>query len=220
MKISITGLGWFGLPLAKKLSSNHDVIGTSRHPENIDIVPVERLDPPGGPSQNILKADVLVLNIPPFENQLEWFKSWDWNVKKIIFISSTSKKDILLQEEDWVKDNFDQWTILRFGGLYGDKRHPGKSLSGKQNLPGKNWPVNLLHLEDAVNITEIMINENHHGKLFEVVCGEHPTREEYYTKYCRDHQLPVPEFNPDDQSSKPVVDNSEIAKIYNRFIRL
>lgn len=226
MKVSIIGLGWFGLPLAKLLMSEHEVFGTTTSIEKLtDLknfpITSELCAYPQTPSKNLLESDVIILNIPPFDEELTWFKSWDWQNKWIIFISSTSAlaspDNKLKVQEEWVQKSFNDWTILRFGGLYGDKRHPGKSLSGKKNLAGRNWPVNLLHLEDAVLVTKTIIDRKVKNKTFEVVGDEHPTREEYYSEWCRKHGLPIPEFEPNDVSTKPVIANTEIKKYYGNF---
>src|SRR5690606_18926353 len=107
------------------------------------------------PSLEVMDADVVVLNIPPVVNQLEWMKRWRWKKEThLIFISSTSvygrnqglvteetdplpdsaNAQLLLAEENWVK-TFPHYSIIRFGGLMGKDRHPGKHLSGKTDLP-------------------------------------------------------------------------------------
>src|SRR5665648_142015 len=148
MKISIVGLGFFGIPLAQKLiSQKHSISGTTRSVEKMKSIEtqgiqVSILNYPHTPSIEILESDIIVLNIPPFVEELEWFKSW--NLKKdtiLIFISSTSVENnpdksnakLLALQEEWIKTYFTTWSILRFGGLMGHGRHPAKYLSGKQH---------------------------------------------------------------------------------------
>lgn len=221
MKISIIGLGWFGAPVAKELKSlGHKILGTTRSTEKkkeleAKDIEVFILDHPQLPDQKLLESDIIILNIPPFDKQLEWFKSWNWNDDIwIIFISSTS---ILKEEEEWIQNSFKNWTILRFGGLLGQGRHPGKYLSGRKNLKGRLWPVNLIHLEDCVGVTRTVIEEKLRGELFSVVADEHPSREEFYTRYCKKMNLPLPQFDQDDDSTKPSVSNEKIKKHYSFF---
>ena len=228
MKISIIGLGWFGEPLAKELlKSGHEVFGTTRtidkkeklEKENIQV---SLLEYPMYPDRQLLESDIVVLNIPPFIDELEWFESWPWKPETwIIFISSTSvysKKEnqnipLLKQQEAWIQSEFQNWTILRFGGLIGRNRHPGKYLSGKKNLPGRLWPVNLVHLDDCIGVTKTLIEKNVKNEIFNVVSSEHPTREKYYTDYCKKIGLPVPEFDQSDQTTAEVVNNDKIKKL-------
>lgn len=228
MKISIIGLGRFGTLLGKEfLKNNHQILGTTRTLEKKtkleqEAFEVSLLSFPQKPF-DILNSEIIVLNIPPFEGQLDWFKSWDWDPKKwIIFISSTSvipqpesrSGELLKEQEHWILSHFEAPTILRLGGLFSDTMHPGQYLSGRKNLSGKLWPVNLIHLKDAVGTTKVVIEKNIRGQILDVVADEHPTREEYYTQYCKNHGIPVPEFNQDDGSTGKIVSNLELKKIY------
>lgn len=217
MKISIVGLGWFGSSLAERLEG-HEVSGTHR----------TDLNKSNTPSEKIMDADVMVLNIPPFEGQLEWFKSWKWqNKTHVIFISSTSvygqeegslnesilpepateNGKLLVTEEEWIK-SFPHHTIIRFGGLLGKDRHPGKTLSGRKNIAGGNQPVNLLHLEDAVGFTNEVIAKKLTNKTFNLVNPEHPTREAFYQDYARQNNLQLPEFE------KSLMEGKTITSLY------
>lgn len=227
MKIKIIGLGWYGLPLAESLQKKgFDVSGTVTSEEKVSELKIKniqatKLKYPDIPET--IDADILILNIPPFAEELDWFKSWKLSQKTwIIFISSTSvlsKTDNkLIAQEDWIRTH-EKWTILRFGGLFGGERHPGKSLSGKKNLPGRLWPVNLLNLNDAVGFTEAVIEKKQIGETFNVLSDDHPTREQYYSDYCRMNKIPLPEFEPQDATVKEPIDNSHARKIYT-FARL
>lgn len=235
MKISIIGLGWFGEPLAKELlKQGHEISGSTRTQDKKaelenENIKVELLDYPSYANKDLLDVDVVILNIPPFSDQLEWFESWQWNHDTwIIFISSTSvysKKvseniSILKQEESWVQSHFTHWTILRFGGLIGDGRHPGKHLSGKKNLPGRLWPVNLVHLDDCIGVTKTVIEKNVRNEIINVVASGHPTREKFYTDYCLKNNLPLPEFDQNDHSVTELVSNEKVLKAYPHFRRL
>ena len=220
MKISIIGLGWFGEALAEELKTQHEIFGTTRSEEKIltfskQHIQAEKLTAVDLPSEELLSADVIILNIPPFAGQLEWFKKWPWNKKAhLVFISSTSvygtntgevdettiplpeteNGKILLEEEEWVK-SFPRYTIIRFGGLIGANRHPGKFLSGRLNLSGGNLPVNLVHLQDCIGFTKLVIDKKLFGETYNLAHPEHPSRKDYYSNYCLKHNLPLPEFS-------------------------
>jgi nucleoside-diphosphate-sugar epimerase len=229
MKISIVGLGWYGYPLALELKKlGHSVFGTSRSEEKLlnfkhQGIDAEILNYPDVPGDNILQSDILILNIPPFKEELQWFKNWNWNKNtKIIFISSTSvfttpeskNAQILSEQEEWVKSNFTSWVVIRFAGLMGNGRHPGKSLSGKMNLSGRLSPVNLIHLTDTIGFTITVIEKNIYNEVFNLASDEHPGREEFYTDYCLKNALPLPVFDPSDSEVKHIVPNEEVKKIY------
>jgi nucleoside-diphosphate-sugar epimerase len=228
MKISIIGLGRYGKLLGRELlTQKMEILGTTRTLEKKVLLEkegfnVSLLSYPEIPD-DVLKGDILILNIPPFREQLQWFKSWPWNRKAwLIFISSTSvipqpdspSGEILKEQEDWIRTYFERPTILRLGGLFSDQMHPGQYLSGRKNLSGRLWPVNLIHLNDAVGATIEVINQKIRGDIIDVVADEHPTREEYYTLFCQKYNLPLPEFNQDDFSTGKIISNYALKKIY------
>lgn len=228
MKISIIGLGRFGELLGTTLlKEGHEICGTTRGElKKIKLqdkgFKVWTLNYPNTPSE-LLQAEVIVVNIPPFEKELDWYKSWSWNKKSwIIFISSTSVIPVpdttggilLYEQEEWFKNVFPDTTILRFGGLLTKEGHPGKYLSGKTSLKGRFWPVNLIHLEDTVMATKVVIEKKLKNITAHVVSDEHPTREEYYSHYCQKQNLPVPQFDPGDYSQGKIVSSDELKKFY------
>lgn len=232
MKTSIIGLGWFGQALAQKLKKQgHEVWGTTRTTakksllEKSDLA-VQVLQYPDLPGKELLDADVVILNIPPFPQELSWFKSWPWDPKAwVIFISSTALyspheqvlSHPLHDQEEWIKSTFKNWTVLRFGGLIGGGRHPGKFLSGKDNIKGRLWPVNLIHQSDAVGFALTVLERELKSKTFHVVSDDHPTKEAFYTDFCQQNGLPLPSFDQHDQTLGKIVPNEEMKKYYSRF---
>lgn len=237
-KMSLIGLGWFGEALAHELKDQNEIYGTTRSDEKIQSLKkqnifAEKLNFPDSPSEKLLSSDVIILNIPPFQDQLTWFKRWKWNLAShVIFISSTSvygkntgKVDeattpdpdsesgkYLMQEENWI-NTFPHFTIIRFGGLIGKDRHPGKSLSGRKNISGGNSPVNLIHLQDCIGFTKLVIEKKLSGEIFNLVHPQHPTRADYYSTYCLKNQLPLPEFSAEEIPFK-IVTSRKTAAIY------
>jgi len=239
MKISIIGLGWFGSALATDLIEKYKISGTTRTPDKVTLFKSKNIDaelllPPDSPSSQLLNSDIIILNIPPFLGQLEWFKSWHWNnASHLIFISSTSvygdegitvdenthpfpnteNGKILIEEENWIK-TFSKHTIIRFGGLLGNNRHPGKFLSGRKNLTGGQTPVNLIHLDDTIGFTKLVIEKKLFGETFNLVHPNHPTRSEYYEKYCHENHLPLPEFDSSGAKGK-IVSAKKVSELYS-----
>ena len=238
MKISIIGLGWFGLALAQELKMKHEIIGTTRSDEKLknlkNIFPeVFILNTEMIPNKIILNADVIIINIPPFKGQLDWLKNWPIpKDKHIIFISSTSVYGqnqlivneeispipdsvggkILVEEEEWIQ-SFSHYTIIRFGGLIGPDRHPGKYLSGRTDISGGNHPVNLIQQKDAVSFTIQVIEQKIYGEIFNLIHPSHPSRKNYYQNYCNLNNIPIPEFLESSESGKLVL-SSKVEKIY------
>lgn len=123
-------------------------------------------------------------------------------VKKIIFVSSTSvypdwnkKMDesfpltlentgspgILRAEQILQSEKSYDLTIIRFGGLLGVDRIPGRYFSGKTNVTGDS-PVNYIHQEDAVRLSAWIIENNLWNETFNGVAPLHPLRKDVYEK--------------------------------------
>jgi nucleoside-diphosphate-sugar epimerase len=224
MKISISGLGFLGLPLAELLKGKgHAVHGTTTTNEKLSSLRIsaETLLSPALPSEKLLHCDILILNIPPFPGQLSWLASWDLkHVGKIIFVSSTSvfrnspNSELLKSEEEWVKNSGLPWLIVRPAGLVGHGRHPGNQLSGRKGIPGRLSPVNLIHVEDVCGFLATAIEKNLEGKEINLVSDEHSSKEDFYREFSKRMGLPLPEFDPDDLSAGKIIDNLEMKKYY------
>ncbi|MCC5932643.1 MAG: SDR family oxidoreductase [Balneolales bacterium] len=137
-------------------------------------------------------------------------------VSLVVFISSTSvyaDLNRVVQEEDAGQGNITNsglamleaeqalmsrsefgTCVLRFAGLYGNGRHPARYLAGRQGLDKPEAPVNLVHLEDCIRVTERVIRKQIMGEIYNVCCDEHPNRETYYTECARRMNLPLPAF--------------------------
>ncbi|MGA0560426.1 SDR family oxidoreductase [Larkinella sp. VNQ87] len=85
-------------------------------------------------------------------------------------------------------------TVLRFGGLLGYNRIPGRYVAGKQGLTTGAVPVNYIHRDDAVRVIQTLLKNPQPGQTFNVVSPEHPTREAIYRKNCDDFGYETPTF--------------------------
>jgi nucleoside-diphosphate-sugar epimerase len=139
------------------------------------------------------------------------------SVDKVIFISSTAvypSNDTLVSEEDATYESLSRSgisllamedifrnepelksTIVRFGGLYGPNRHPGRFLMGKSDLPGGKNPVNMIHLEDCIGVIKHIINKNIWGQTFNACSPNHPTRAAFYTEAAASFGVDPPTFS-------------------------
>lgn len=97
--------------------------------------------------------------------------------------------EILLQSNK----NF-KTTVVRFGGLIGDDRHPIHFLAGRKNIENPEAPINLIHQKDCIGIIEAIVKQECWNESFNAVAPFHPTRKEYYTQKAIELGLPLPEF--------------------------
>ena len=91
-------------------------------------------------------------------------------------------------------------TILRFGGLIGEDRHPIRFLAGRKNIENPKAPINLIHQTDCIGIIMTILRQAQNDKwewneTFNAVAPFHPSREAYYTQKAIDLGLDLPEFN-------------------------
>lgn len=85
-------------------------------------------------------------------------------------------------------------TILRFGGLIGPGRNPGRFFAGKQGVPNGLAPVNLVHLKDCIHFSLSLIKSAAFGHIYNVCSTDHPSRQDFYRKAAEVSGLPVPTF--------------------------
>jgi nucleoside-diphosphate-sugar epimerase len=135
-------------------------------------------------------------------------------IPKVLFVSSTSvyepvNKEVregdegepekpsgramLQSEKILLSERSFKTTVVRFGGLIGANRNPGRFLAGKKNVPA-NTPVNLIHRDDCVAILSQIIEKNIWGEVFNACSPVHPTKKEFYTRAAEVSDLPVPGF--------------------------
>lgn len=152
-------------------------------------------------------------------------------VTKILFISSTSvypdlnrivteeedlrpelAQNILLRAENLIASLPQKAvTILRFSGLVGGERHPGRFLAGKQNVANPAAPVNLIHLDDCISIILAIFENAKWGALYNACADEHPTRQLFYTAAARQLNVPAPQFAPITVADKfKIISNKKI----------
>ena len=129
----------------------------------------------------------------------------------------------LVQAEQLLQSNSNfKTTILRFGGLIGEDRHPIKFLAGRKNIENPNAPVNLIHQEDCIGIILKIIEKGLRqaqtdklvwNETFNAVTPFHPSRKEYYTQKAKDLNLALPEFNYELPTFGKTISSSKIEKV-------
>jgi len=138
-----------------------------------------------------------------------------FNIKKIIYISSTgvygdhnktvtelddptpdteSGRVLLEAENLFQQETAFKTTIIRFGGLVGSGRHPGRFFAGKKDIPNGMSPVNLIHLDDCIGISMAIIEQNAFGQLFNACSPDHPEKEDFYREVSLNGGYEAPEF--------------------------
>lgn len=110
---------------------------------------------------------------------------------------------VLLSAENLLKEQTDfTTTIIRFAGLIGPGRDPGRFFAGKTNIPNGDAPVNLIHLTDCINISEAILTKQAFGHTYNACSPNHPTRAGFYTAAASQAGLEAPGFIHEKKSWK------------------
>ena len=155
------------------------------------------------------------------------------NVKQVIFVSSTGVYPEVTSTEKYSEDfpisvkntgnetifraeqllerdrNYDL-TIVRFGGLLGDDRIPGKYFSGKENVAG-HTRVNFIHRKDAVGLLAWVIERELWGQTFNGIAPIHPLRKEIYEKNATELGIAPPaSYQNEPEGKNRLIDSKKI----------
>ncbi len=170
----------------------------------------------------LLKANYLLICIPPraragnklYLEELKYLLSL-LNInhyEKIIFISSTGvypNDNKMMTEECATQENhgnsllfeaeklflrLDNAVIVRFSGLIGPLRHPGRFFSNKAEVDGGSAPVNLVHLTDCINAIKELLNADNTSPIYNLCIPHHPTKSEFYKKVIESLDRKAPMF--------------------------
>jgi len=160
------------------------------------------------------------------------------NIKNVIYISSTAvfndtvhfpeitdttipnttsdSGKQLIEIEQLLRNNPNfNTTILRFGGLFDEERHPAKYLSGKTNVSNHQAPINLIHKDDCIQIISTILKNELWNVSLNAVYPSHPGKKTYYSAYCEYHNLALPEFNTSAKSKGKIVASSKLVQLLN-----
>ena len=162
-------------------------------------------------------------------------------IQKVIFVSSTSVygdgfpiveireetkpnpdtesgKQLVIAETLLQSNSHFKTTVIRFGGLLGDDRHPIKFLAGRTNVENPDAPVNMIQREDCIGIIEEILKQVQHdnwewNQTFNAVAPQHPTRKAYYHKKAEIFNLPLPTFAEDSESKGKIISSEKVETI-------
>jgi len=136
------------------------------------------------------------------------------------FVAVDPRAEVLLAtENDLMSSKFFYSTIVRFAGLYGYDRKPGRFLAGQRNIGSGNSRVNFIHRDDAVGILREIIRQDVQGEIFNGCSDKHPTRREFYIKAAQNLGLPAPEFDETIAAKYKIVDNSKVKERLNYYFK-
>lgn len=236
---SILGCGWLGKPLAiSLLSKGFSVKGSSTREEKLPNLKNENINPflvdisQNEISTEFLNSNILIIAITS-KNEDDFarliLKIEQSNIKKVIFISSTSVYPVLnkiMTEDDeteihplvtienlFRKNTHFETTIIRFSGLFGGERHPANWFQNGRKIPQPNGFVNMIHLEDCIAIIEEIIAQNCFGETFNVCSNHHPTRKDFYVNARKSRGFEPPIFEENEELKWKIISSEKLQKV-------
>ena len=193
--------------------------------------------PPGLRRETSTSKEMTFVN--KIKNLIPFIEKSD--VQKVVFVSSTSVygdsfsiveiteetqpnpdtesgKQLVISETLLQSNPNFKTTVIRFGGLLGDDRHPVKFLAGRTNVENPEAPVNMIQREDCIGIIEEILKQVQHdnwewNQTFNAVAPQHPTRKAYYHKKAEIFNLPLPTFAEDSKSKGKIISSKKVETI-------
>lgn len=241
-QISILGSGWLGFPLALQLVQQDYAVNLSctqaakrAQLQAIGATPfVVDIDALNGECDVFLQAEILVINIPA--NSVAGYQALLQKVllspvEKVVLVSTTSvypNQNQIATEDDPLPDGprlaiekvftgnpYLQTTVLRFAGLVGYQRHPGRFFSGGKRLSNPNAPVNLIHRDDCIEIIVQIIQQNCWNQIFNGCADTHPAKITFYTHAATMLNAPPPIIHEGSTGAYKIIDNQKLKSTLN-----
>ncbi len=183
---------------------------------------------------SFLAIDTLIIAVPPSNQQkdlkaqlvaLRDFILAETRHIQIIFVSSTSvypntnkevseedaayietprSKAILLELEEVFTKSRLNTVVIRFGGLFGPDREPGRFLRNKTEVSGGTNPVNMIHLDDCIGVIDFMIQHKVLSGIYNACSPLHPDKKTFYTAASLKLGHQPPAFSEDQRDFKLV----------------
>lgn len=239
-KVSVLGCGWVGKALAISLIQNgYEVKGSTRSLKKVSelksygIIPfIIDINNHDTDYATFLDTDILVIPITS-KNKID-FKNLileieKYNVRKVIFISSTSvypNTNSIVTEDDTVNDSilteietlfriksFLNTTILRFGGLFGYDRKPYNFFKNNKEISNPEGYINFIHRDDCIQIIEAVINQDLWNVTLNACTDSHPKRRDFYNhEFQKAGKLP-PSFNEEALNDYKIISNEKLKSV-------
>lgn len=158
------------------------------------------------------------------------------SVEKVLFVSSTSvypdvnrevtEKDashpdkasgaaLLQAETSFLNHKRFQTTVLRFCGLYGPGRNPGRFLAGKVLNTSGHAGVNLIHLEDCIRIIVRIIEREIWGEVLNACADFHPAKRDFYPQVAKALGLEAPVFKGVEEEKFKIINSEKLKACLN-----
>ena len=183
---------------------------------------------------SFLRSDTLIVNIT--SKDIEGFerlvhKIEASGIESVLFVSSTSvypvnckvvsetvgeespDHPLVIIENLFRQSGQFRTTIVRFSGLIGGSRHPGRFFRGGKIVKNPDANVNLIHLDDCINILDRIVTNDHWGETFNACTDSHPSKREFYSQAAKMMGAPLPDFEDSDDRTFKIIDNLKLKRL-------
>ena len=240
--ISILGSGWLGLPLAERfVTQGYRLKISTTSPDRLPMLaalPGEAcIVDIGKPLDDIdafLQSNTLIVNITSkdidgFERLVRKIQASA--VESVLFVSSTSvypvsckvvseaageespDHPLVIIENLFRQSEQFRTTIVRFAGLIGGSRHPGRFFRGGKTVKNPDASVNLIHRDDCINILDRIVANDLWDETFNACADSHPSKREFYSQAAKIMGEPLPDFEGSDDHSFKIIDNRKLKRV-------
>lgn len=207
------------LPTLAALPSEARIVDISKPLDDIDA---------------FLQATTLVINITSkdidgFERLLRKIETS--GIEAVLFVSSTSvypdnckvvsetageespDHPLVIIENLFRKSGQFQTTVVRFAGLIGGSRHPGRFFRGGNTVKNPDAGVNLIHRDDCIEILYRIVANDLWGETLNACADTHPSKREFYSQAAKMAGVPLPDFGVSDDRALKIVDNRKLKRM-------
>lgn len=231
-----------GMPLALELShKGFEVKGSTRSSDKFEQMRLGGISPYAiqlsdryDMIADFLSSEVLIIAVPSknvddFRYLIDRIEKSQ--VQKVLFVSSTSvyvsANQIATEEcetpasplseiESMLRESARfKTTVLRFGGLFGYDRQPGRFHRDGKVIDNPEGYVNLIHRDDCIRIIEQIIEQNIWGETLNACADTHPTRRDFYTKEALRLGMNTPPFDELSLTPYKIISSEKLKRLLN-----
>lgn len=241
-RISILGCGWLGLALASELiDKGYEVFGSTTSSFKITQLAEKGIKPflidlgnTDVELMDFLHSEVLIIaitskSIEDIENLIKHIVASE--VQKVLFISSTSvypftngivteetvpsKVPLSEIEKLFITNTSFKSTIIRFGGLFGYDRIPGRFFNPNKPIENPEGYVNLIHRDDCIEIMEQIILKDLWNEVLNACADTHPKRREFYLQEIQKTGKSEAVFNENSKNEFKIINSQKLKTLLN-----
>jgi len=241
-RISILGCGWLGLALGTELAGKgYSVAGSSRSAAKMEELVKNGINPycidisdKDADLSDFLYADILIValtskNIEDIKTLVSKVEASQ--VQKVVFVSSTSvypyTNGVVTEETETLSSPLVEietvftnsksfaTTVIRFGGLFGYDRMPGKFIKTNRPMEHPEGYVNLIHRDDCIRIIESIIVKGVWNEVLNACADSHPNRRAFYIKEAEKIGLQKIRFNETSKLEYKIINSNKMIHLLN-----